>query len=232
MPDSQIHSMDSQCARTMLDKSGVKKHEFLRRMSDGGLSNEQVRQFAIQWFKAASAHKKAFPALIYNTSDDVVRFDLIRILRDEYGNGDVEYIHARLLKRFLHAVGISDKEVLDTSVAEEISEFSNQIENVWLQGHPVEAFGVHYALEFLASEMHEAFFKGLNSLNRWDSNDLEYFEYHGRVEAEHADISDRGFDIYCNETANVRYLVKGLNTGIDLMRLLWDGLNRQVFAAT
>src|SRR5580700_2745575 len=103
--------MELRQARDILDIERVCQHRFLRNMSSRSLSDDQVRRFGIQWYKAAAAHKKAFPGLIYNTANDVVRFDLIHILRDEYGNGDVNSIHAFMLLRFLKSLGYSQSDI-------------------------------------------------------------------------------------------------------------------------
>src|SRR5437870_221653 len=83
-------------AKTRMDRSSTINHRFLARFRDETLSRDQLRTFAVLWYKTAREHKLAFPALIWNLPDDDVRFDLIDILREEYGNGDRDMIHARL----------------------------------------------------------------------------------------------------------------------------------------
>src|SRR5580692_4071383 len=217
--------MDVERAHLILDTRAVCQHHFLRNMNSKVLSADQVQRFGIQWYKAATAHKKAFPGLIYNTIDDVVRFDLIHILRDEYGNGNLHSIHASMLLRFLKSLGYSQADIASFPTIAEIQKFSERVDNIWLRQHPVKAFGVHYALEVLAAEMHQSFGRGLRTAADSASFDMEYFDYHGVAEIEHADVSDRGLLIYGNEPKNELLLTEGMCLGKELICLLWDGLD-------
>src|SRR5437773_644497 len=89
----------------------IMHHRFLTEFERQELGRDELKKFAIQWYKTARAHKQAFPTLIYNTRDDEIRFDLIDILNEEYGDGNRELIHARLLMRFLNALGLSERDV-------------------------------------------------------------------------------------------------------------------------
>jgi pyrroloquinoline quinone (PQQ) biosynthesis protein C len=221
--------MDIQQAHDILETTRVCDHPFLRSMNSRTMSDDQVRRFGIQWYKAAAAHKKAFPGLIYNTTNDVVRFDLIHILRDEYGNGDVNSIHGFMLLRFLKSLGYSEADIASYSTIPEVQEFSRLVDDIWLNDHPVRAFGVHYALEVLAAEMHQTFGRGLRTAEKSSTFNMEYFDYHGIAEIEHADISDRGLLIYDEQPQNRDLLTDGLKQGKDLICLLWDGLDKHVF---
>jgi pyrroloquinoline quinone (PQQ) biosynthesis protein C len=223
--------MDVQQAQHTLDTERVCQHRFLVHMSSRALSDDQVRRFGVQWYKAAAAHKKAFPGLIYNTTNDVVRFDLIHILRDEYGNGDVNSIHAFMLLRFLKSLGYSEGDIASYSTIPKVQEFSRLVDEIWLREHPVKAFGVHYALEVLAAKMHQAFGRGLRTAEASEMFDMEYFDYHAVAEIEHADVSDRGLLIYGELTQNHALLAEGLKQGKDLICLLWDGLDQHVFGS-
>jgi pyrroloquinoline quinone (PQQ) biosynthesis protein C len=216
-------------AQQILNPKRVCAHPFLRRMDALSLSDTQVRRFGVQWYKAATAHKKAFPGLIYNTTNDVVRFDLIHILRDEYGNGEVHSIHASMLLRFLKSLGLSESDIANEETIPEITKFSAMVDTIWLNDNPIRAFGVHYALEVLAATMHQSFGRGLRTAQNSAEFDLEYFDYHGIAEVEHADVSDRGLQIYSEKNENHDLLEEGLKQGVELITLLWDGLDRHVF---
>jgi|HubBroStandDraft_2_1064218.scaffolds.fasta_scaffold03649_6 pyrroloquinoline quinone (PQQ) biosynthesis protein C len=223
--------MNVEEAQLILQSNLICQHQFLHHMNTFKLSGSQVRRFGIQWYKAATAHKRAFPGLIYNTIHDVVRFDLVHILRDEYGNGDVASIHAFMLLRFLNSLGYSEGDIAEFSTLPEIMEFSRRVDDIWLRQNPVKAFGVHYSLEVLAAKMHQSFGRGLRTAAGSAEFDLEYFNYHGVAEIEHADISDRGLLIYGEHAENRALLTEGLEEGKDLICLLWDGLDKHVFGS-
>lgn len=88
-----------------MSSSRAYRHPFLNELRSKAMDLEGAKRFAAQWYKAATAHKKAFPGLIYNTPDDRVRLQLIEILREEYGFGAEDRVHARILERVHRRAG-------------------------------------------------------------------------------------------------------------------------------
>lgn len=85
----------------------IMSHPFLDRFAAGELDDQGLRRFAVQWYKTARVHKRAFPYVVAVTRNDDIRFGLIHILNEEYGEGNSDRIHARLLERLLQRLGIS-----------------------------------------------------------------------------------------------------------------------------
>jgi pyrroloquinoline quinone (PQQ) biosynthesis protein C len=168
-------------------------HQFLQEFKSQYLTKEQLDKFAIQWYKTAKAHKEAFPSLVYNTFDDEIRFELIDILNEEYGNGNREQMHVKLLKRFLYALDITDDQVEMTQTLPAIEQFSKEILAIWKDGNSIYAFGLHFALEFLAATFHVYFANGLAKYSFLSDYDREYFNYHKVAEQRHSDFSENGF---------------------------------------
>ncbi len=215
--------------KTKMSHSAVMHHRFLVEFEHRQLTMEQLRRFAIQWYKTARAHKQAFPALIYNTKDDDIRFDLIDILNEEYGNGDRERIHARLLRRLLLALGILDCDVENSETLNAVKNFSEEVERIWKEEDPVYAFGLHFALEFLASSLHTHFARGLDKYTFLTLHDRSYFDYHKTAEKEHADFSERGFLVYAADQEAHNRLSNGVDKAIRLMDSLWEDFYQSIF---
>lgn len=204
-------------------------HEFLVRFKDEELSKGSLKKFAIQWYKTAKKHKEALPAIVYNVKDDDVRFDLIDILNEEYGTGDRNRIHARLLQKFLRCLDISDQKILRTETLPEVEIFGREVLRIWKDGNEVHAFGLHFALEFLASSLHYHFSKGLEKYEFFTESDREYFDYHKVAEVHHADFSENGILIYGKTAENREQLRAGVAKGVELIQMLWDSFNRHIF---
>src|SRR5579885_73805 len=192
-----------------METSPVMHHEFLQRFESEYLTKAQLRKFAAQWYKTARGHKEAFPAIIYNIRNDDIRFDLIEILNEEYGNGDREQIHSRLLKRFLTALEISDEEVEREETLPAVKNFGDEVLRIWRDGDPVYAFGLHFALEFLASALHVHFAGGLQKYPFLTEYDKQYFNYHKVAEQQHADFSENGMLIYASDVESQSLLAEG-----------------------
>jgi pyrroloquinoline quinone (PQQ) biosynthesis protein C len=216
--------------KTRMRESGVMDHPFLLRFASTRLDRDQLRRFAIQWYKTARAHKLAFPALVLNTRDDDIRFDLIEILNEEYGSGDREKIHARLLMHFLRALGAEEEDVEASPTLGAVDSFSKRVLAIWRDADPIRAFGLHFALEYLASALHAHFARGLRKYEFLSQQDRRYFDYHEEAEPHHADFSELGMHTYADTPSNRCLLELGVEEGIQLLGQLWDEFDAHVFA--
>jgi pyrroloquinoline quinone (PQQ) biosynthesis protein C len=197
-------------------------HRFLLEFERQHLSDGQMERFAIQWYKTARGHKEAFPALIYNTRNDDIRCDLIEILSEEYGYGDRERIHAKLLKRFLSALSISDNDVENAETLPAVKRFVADVLSIWKEDDPIYAFGLHFSLEYLAASLHVHLANGLAKYAFLKEDDKEYFNYHKMAEQRHADFSEKGFVLYATDPENQPLLERGVDKGGELLDRLWD----------
>jgi pyrroloquinoline quinone (PQQ) biosynthesis protein C len=216
--------------KAKMSASPVMHHPFLIGFESERLDGAQLRKFAVQWYKTARKHKEAFPALIYNVKADDVRFDLIDILNEEYGSGDREKIHARLLQRFLGALGVSDEDVRDTPTLPAVDFFGEEVLRIWRDDNEVYAFGLHFALEYLASSLHVHFADGLSKYASLTEFDTEYFNFHKVAEKQHSDFSEGGILFYGITEENRLLLRRGIETGIELLGRLWDDFQDYVFS--
>lgn len=202
-------------------------HPFFSSFS-GEKTPEQVERFAAQWYAAARNHKKAFPFLIAITQNDETRRELIMILWDEYGNGEPDKVHAKLLGKFMiEGIGISANQIDSLEMIPEVAEFGETTLRVWRDGDPVVAYGYHYALERIAASIHPAFFDGLKDCG-FSPDSLEYFRYHSRAEEEHVHAAEAGFLRYDAEGYGDK-LRQGAELGVVALTKMWDGFERHVF---
>lgn len=93
-------------------------HPFLRRLRDERLSRAQLAAFAVQHYLYARHFTRNLAALIANTPHEDVRFVLIENMYEEIGEPSRaceragrrsidQLTHVALLRRFLHAVGLT-----------------------------------------------------------------------------------------------------------------------------
>lgn len=231
MYDQQALTADAFLAalKARMRASETYAHRFLVEFRERTLSRSQLERFAVQWYKTARAHKIAFPALIFNVRDDDVRFELVEILFDEYGMGDRSRIHARLLLRFLGALGIAEADVDGEVTIPAVEQFSDEVLRVWRDEEPVLAFGLHFALEYLAASLHAHFSEGLAKYPFLSADAREYFDYHKVAEQNHTDYSETGILVYGSTPEHQRRLEEGVDRGILLLENLWNGFHGHVF---
>lgn len=213
-----------------MSDSRVMHHPFLTLFESQFLNEVQLRRFAVQWYKTARKHKEAFPALVYNVKDDDVRFDLIEILNEEYGSGDRKKIHARLLQQFLRSLGISEEDVESRPTLPAVQWFGEEVLRIWRDCDDIYAFGLHFALEYLASSLHTHFANGLSKYATLTESDKEYFNFHKIAEKQHSDFSERGMLFYAKTHESRLVLQSGVDKGLELLGGLWDEFQNHVFA--
>jgi pyrroloquinoline quinone (PQQ) biosynthesis protein C len=131
--------------------------------------------------------------------------------------------------RFLNALGLSDCDVERTEPLPGVTEFVQEVSRIWRDENPIYAFGLHFALEYLASSLHGHFARGLDKYPFLRDYDKEYFNYHKTAEKIHADFSERGFLQYATDEESRVLLAKGVDKAIELMKLLWDDFYKVVF---
>jgi pyrroloquinoline quinone (PQQ) biosynthesis protein C len=210
-------------AEAEMRSSRAYEHPLLEALRSVPVSPERAERFAVQWYKAATAHKKAFPGLIYNMEDDEVRLGLIDILDEEYGYGELDNVHARLLGRFVAALGLDQSAVDSAERTAGVERFATEVDELWLRADPRVAYGVHFALEYLAANMHKAFYAGVSRLGLPDEAVI-YFKLHSTVEEEHAAKAQTGLLKLAVDPQAEAELMDGIRKGTELVEALLDGL--------
>ena len=218
-----------EACKSEIDRGGVMHHPFLVRFEHEMLDREQLERFAGQWYKTATAHREAFPSLIANIKDDDLRFELIEILNEEYGNGDQARIHARLLERWLRGIGLSVADVDAMEPLPGVKAFSARISEIWKNGeHPL-AIGLHFGLEYLASAFQPHLSRGFAKYDFLTDSEREYFEVHAEAEIRHVAYSENGFLRYADDLEDRLKLVDGIRTAQRLLGVVWDQFDGLVF---
>lgn len=212
-----------------MDRGGTMHHPFLLRFEKGMLVREQIAIFMIQWYKTAQAHREAFPGLIANIKDDDVRFELINILYEEYGSGDRSRIHVRILDRLLRALDLTLADVARTETLPATAHFSDVVSELWSNGEPPVAFGLHFGLEYLASAQQQHCARGIAKYEFLSSRDREYFDLHAEAEVRHVACSEAGFLRYAEDVRNHEKLLHGVRTAGRLLGKLWDEFDELLF---
>jgi len=217
--------------KSEMDQSGVMHHRFLTRFEERMLSREELSAFMIQWYKTATAHRRAFPGLIGNIKDDEIRFELIEILYEEYGNGDRTRIHGKLLARLLRALDLTLDHVVAVKALPAVSQFNVAISDIWFNGEHSFAFGLHFGLEYLASSQQAYCARGMRKYRFLSEEDREYFDLHAEAEIRHVAYSENGFLHYAEDEEQREKLVAGVREAIALLRALWDEFDGLLFSS-
>jgi hypothetical protein len=185
----------------------------------------------IQWYKTASAHRRAFPGLIGNIKDDEIRFELIDILYEEYGNGDRTRIHGKLLERLLGALELTLDDVSQEAALPAVSRFDAAISDIWVNGEHPFAFGLHFGLEYLASSQQAYCARRMRKYRFLSGHDREYFDLHAEAEIRHVAYSESGFLRYAARPRDRNKLIEGIREANRLLGDLWGAFDQMLFSS-
>lgn len=212
------------CAASSLLESGrASSHLFLQRFRKDYFSFEELRFFAIQWHLTARAHRLSFPRLIAAIEDESVRFDLVCILYEEYGDGDPAKLHVDLLAQFLSAFGETKSSALETMPIPSVDVFQSTLRKTWEVGD-ARAFGLQYGLECLAKEMQACFADGLLKYDYISAKSRQYFDVHAEAEIRHVSGTENGLDYYLNQDDGFDQLLSGVALADTLLADIWDSM--------
>jgi pyrroloquinoline quinone (PQQ) biosynthesis protein C len=215
--------------QSLLKEGDTLHHVFLKKIKNEKLSEKQFRIFLSHWYQMSKSHREAFPRLIANIIDDEVRFDLIGILYEEYGDGNRGMIHGKILERMLTALEINKNFALNTTPLIATTAFNDTVKSVWLNGEHAYAYGLHFGLEYLATEQQRYFSNGMLKYNFLSKHSREYFELHAEAEVRHVQESEFGFEFYAANPDNQKLLEKGTLLAKELLSNLWNEMDKVVF---
>ena len=86
-------------------------HPFLNKFSSGKLTLDRIRIFARQYYLYSRWFAMYVAAVIANMPDERPRAHLIKNLYQEYGEGNPEWTHPAIFRRFLKALRLDAAEV-------------------------------------------------------------------------------------------------------------------------
>jgi len=208
----------------------VMHHRFLLKFQRGGVQRVRLCSFLVQWLKMSTAHRRAFPALIANVKDDDVRFDLIAILNEEYGEGDRSRIHVRLLERLLRAAEVDLATAQVAAPLQSVVSFERKLFDIWSSAPEPEAFGLHFGLEYLASAQQHYCAIGIRSYSFLTPFDREYFDLHAEAEIRHIATSESGFLHYAGMSDGPDLLRRGIELAGRLLGAVWDDFDALLYS--
>lgn len=218
-------------AQLLLDKGRAANHRFLEQFRKEHIDFEGLRFFAIQWFLTARAHRLAFPFLIAAIEDEAVRFDLVCILYEEYGQGNRSELHVDLLAQFLLPFGITKEAALNHEPISEVSNFHARLRETWQSGDAT-AFGLQYGLEYLAQSMQVCFAQGLLKYDYIHARARAYFDLHAEAEVRHVSETENGLDYFLEKNNGHARLMSGVQLADTLLASVWDGMHAEIFTST
>ncbi len=201
---------------------------YLDRFARGELNDEDLRDYAVQFYGFVKNFPRILATLLANTPDEEAADELCVILASELGNGNPALRHEHMYHRFLRSIGIEPRDALEIGIEPETEAFVSGM--VELYGHKDYgvALGASFGLENMAITMWDHLIPGLKKLKERDEvkeMDLTYFTFHRALEQEHEDGMEEA--LAKSTTLDVDDLKYGTETMLNYLQRMWMGLEKR-----
>lgn len=224
-------------------RHGAIHNSFLTRFRAGEVSDDEFRDFAVQFYSFARFFPRILAAQLVNTEDEAVADELTKVLYSELGDGLVKNRHELLYRRFLRSIGISIRDAMMTPMRASTRAYIDGMEDLYASRNHATALGASFGLENMAITMWDQLIPGLSMIRttRYPHMDVTYFTFHRQLESEHEKAMAQAMEAVDGtgsvSQAGMTDLEKrdfrlGMNAVLDYLEGFWMGLEREPAGAT
>ena len=173
--------------RELVLHHGAIHNSYLHWFRQGLASDEELVDFAVEFYNFARFFPKILVAQLVNTEDESVADELTRVLYSELGEGNPENRHELLYRHFLRSIDIDLHQALIRPMMPSTRDYIVGMEELYSSGNHEQALGASFGLENMAITMWDHLIPGLQSLRRerFPGLDLRYFTFHRELESAH-----------------------------------------------
>lgn len=217
MNTAEFHQeLDSRIAR-----HDLLTHPFYRAWAMGELTQEDLRQYAIEYFH----HVAAFPDYLEMfESRPHMEGELAQAVAENRAGEDG---HAELWLDFAEGMGADRAMVSSRQPIKEIQELIDTFQSIAREGEPAEALAAFYAYESQVPRIAEEKARGLKDLYGADEKTCGYFTLHQTADVHHARVWNDQLE---KQTRNEESQAKALAAAERIAQALWralDGVERE-----
>ena len=183
----------SQEMRQFVLGHGAINNLYLDRFQLGDLTDEEFRQFAIEFYNFARFFPKILVAQLVNTEDESVANELTKVLYSELGDGHTSRRHELLYRDFLRSIGTDVHEAMTHPVLPSTKSYIEGMEQLYSSGNHATALGASFGLENMAITMWDHLIPGLTRLRatHYPTMDMTYFTFHRALESGHEEAMEK-----------------------------------------
>lgn len=216
---------------------GAINNSYLNWFQKGLASDEELYDFAVEFYNFARFFPKILVAQLVNTEDESVADELTRVLYSELGEGNPENRHELLYRHFLRSLDIDIHHALASPMLPSTQAYIGGLESLYSSGNHEQALGASFGLENMAITMWDYLIPGLQSLchERFPGLDLRYFTFHRELESAHEEAMVHAVAALEGHTAAQGNLsireredfYGGVRQVLDFLEGFWMGLEHQ-----
>ncbi|MBU6479253.1 MAG: iron-containing redox enzyme family protein [Nitrospirae bacterium] len=221
-------------------RHGAINNLYLDRFQRGDLTDEEIRQFAVEFYNFARFFPKILVAQLVNTEDETVANELTKVLYSELGDGHSRKRHELLYRDFLRSIGKDVHEAMTQQMLPSTKSYIEGMEQLYSSGNHATALGASFGLENMAITMWDHLIPGLTRLRatRYPAMDMTYFTFHRELESGHEEAMEKavaaidgGIDAGAGglSVQEREDFHRGVKAVLDYLEGFWTGLEKAGF---
>jgi pyrroloquinoline quinone (PQQ) biosynthesis protein C len=182
--------------RQLVLEHGAVRNSYLQRFRCGDLSDEELNQFAVEFYNFARFFPRILVSQLVNTEDEQIADELTKVLYSELGDGDAKRRHELLYRDFLRSLDIDVRDAMTRPMLVSTRAYIEGMEQLYGDGNHQRALGASFGLENMAITMWDHLIPGLTRLKttRHPRMDLTYFTFHRELEATHEEAMEHAVE--------------------------------------
>jgi pyrroloquinoline quinone (PQQ) biosynthesis protein C len=218
--------------RRLVLEHGAINNSYLDRFRSGDLSDQDLREFAVEFYNFARFFPQILVAQLVNTEDEQVADELTKVLYSELGDGETQRRHELLYRDFLRSIGIQIHDAMTHSMLPSTRAYIEGMKQLYSDGNHAKALGASFGLENMAITMWDHLIPGLLLLKatRHTQMDLTYFTFHRQLEQSHEDAMKHAVQAMGDLDPAVKQqqdFQQGMMTVLDYLEGFWRGLDHR-----
>jgi pyrroloquinoline-quinone synthase len=220
--------------RHLVLKHGAINNTYLTRFRSGTLSDNEFKEFAIEFYNFARFFPRILVAQLVNTEDEQVADELTKVLYSELGDGQSHHRHELLYRSFLRSAAIDIHGAMSRPMLPSTRSYIEGMERLYSDGRHTRALGASFGLENMAITMWDHLIPGLTVLKstRYPQMDLTYFTFHRELESTHEEAMEHAVEAVQGATQqglsdhDKEEFRIGVVSVLDYLEGFWMGLER------
>ncbi len=228
--------------RSEVLRHGAINNSYLDRFRLGDVTDEEFREFAVEFYNFARFFPKILVSQLVNTEDEKVADELTKLLYSELGDGQTRNRHELLYRDFLRSVGIDVHEAMTRPMLPSTRAYIEGMERLYSDGNHARALGASFGLENMAITMWDHLIPGLTRIKRerYPGMDMTYFTFHRQLESAHEEAMEHavaavegtaGPDNAGMSDQDKEDFRRGMKAVLDYLEGFWMGLENRRRAA-
>lgn len=214
-------------------RHGAINNPYLDRFQTGALTDEEFREFAVEFYNFARFFPRILVSQLVNTEDETVADELTKVLYSELGDGRTKNRHELLYRDFLRSAGIDVHEAMTRRMLPSTRAYIDGMEQLYSSGNHAMALGASFGLENMAITMWDHLIPGLMELrtHRHPGLDVTYFTFHRQLESTHEEAMEHAVTavdgIKGMSAAEREDFRRGVKAVLDYLEGFWMGLDKR-----